>query len=62
MEGEGGLGMTRIPMSTLNVCSGNQCEWSPFLLPLWTALSCLQLDLVTLVALRFSTSSPCLAL
>lgn len=42
MEGEEGLGMTRIRMSTLNLCSGNQCEWTLVLLPLWPAylLSC----------------------
>jgi hypothetical protein len=40
--------MTRITMSTLNLCSGNQCEWMS-LFPLWLALSCLtlQLDLAT---------------
>lgn len=65
MEGEEGLGMTRIGMSTLNLCSGNQCEWSLLLLPLWLA------PLLSSSAAGsghfsgsffFSTSSPCPAL
>lgn len=61
MEGEEGLGMTRIRMSTLNLCSGNQCEWTLVLLPLWPASPVL-LGLVTSVAPCFFTSSPCPAL
>lgn len=33
MEGEEGLGMTRIRMSTLNLRSGNRCEWMESISP-----------------------------
>lgn len=62
MEGEEELGMTRIRMSTLNLSSGNQCEWRLILLlPLWPAphLSYSAAGSGRLSGLCFSTSSPC---